>query len=213
MSRPSTGRSELLHVLSEYLPQSLQQLIVSGKISKYTDLTASTRAVHQLNSGMFARPSTVREAVQTLPSSSMDRSVLCARTRARGCGRELGGRPRDLSAESGGSTSPVSWPETPRRIEPCSHSGPTRSGITDPDKHMTRSNRPHEANDPKSTAQLTARRRTNREIETNANSQAARAGGRQVRLGDFEFVSASQLRHDDRDVDSAAAKKREEGKR
>jgi hypothetical protein len=78
---------------------------------------------------------------------------------------------------------------------------------------MTRSNRPNEANQPKTTAQVTARRQTNRDIETNADSQAARAGGRQVRTSDFEFVPASQLWQDDRDVDGAAGEETEEGQR
>jgi hypothetical protein len=78
---------------------------------------------------------------------------------------------------------------------------------------MTRSNRPNEANQPKTTAQVTARRQTNRDIETNADSQAARAGGRQVRISDFEFVPASQLWQDDRDVDGAAGEETEEGQR
>jgi hypothetical protein len=59
---------------------------------------------------------------------------------------------------------------------------------------------------------LTARRRTDHDIETNADSQAARAGGRQVRLSDFEFIPASQLWHDDREGDGAA-KEREDDER
>ena len=90
--------------------------------------------------------------------------------------------------------------------------GAAMPGLTDPGKHMPRSNRSHEAEQPKSTAQLTARRRADREIETNADSQAARAGGRQVRISDFEFVPASQLRHDDREGDGAG-EETEEGQR
>jgi hypothetical protein len=76
---------------------------------------------------------------------------------------------------------------------------------------MPRSNRLHEAKQRKSTAQLTARRRTDCDIETNANSHAARADDRQVRINNFEFVPASQLRPNDRDVDGAA-EEIEEGK-
>ena len=77
---------------------------------------------------------------------------------------------------------------------------------------MPRSNRLHEAKQPKTTAQLTARRRTDRDLGTNADSHAARADGRQVRISDFEFVPASQLRPNDRDVDGAA-EETEEGQR
>ena len=214
MSRSSTEKSELPHVLSGHLPQSLQQLISPGKIPKYSDLLAPTRTIRQFNSGMFARPPKVRETVQTLPSSSsMDWSVPRARTHAREYGRKHGEGIRTVSVESVGSTSPVSWPETPRRLEPHSRSGPPRSGITDPGKHMPRSNRPNEANQPKTTAQLTARCRTDRDMKLNADSQAARAGGRQVCLSAFEFVPASRLRSSDPGGNDSATEETEGGKR
>jgi uncharacterized protein involved in tellurium resistance len=47
-------------------------------------------------------------------------------------------------------------------------------------------------------------------METNADLQAARAGGGQVRITNYGFVPASQLRHDDRDGDGAAGEETEE---
>ena len=108
---------------------------------------------------------------------------------------------------------PLGAPEAAGAGRPRLSLGAAMPGPADPSKHMPRSNRPHEANDPKTTARLTARRRTDRDTETNADSHAARAGDGQVRISDFGFVPASQLRLDDCDSSDAAGEETEEGER
>ena len=78
---------------------------------------------------------------------------------------------------------------------------------------MTRSNQPHEADKRKSTAQLTTHRRTELSMETNADCRSARPASRQVRISDFDFLLASQLRRDDRDTDGDATEGSEGGER
>jgi hypothetical protein len=78
---------------------------------------------------------------------------------------------------------------------------------------MTRSNQSHEANERKSTAQLTTQPRTDLGTETNADRRSACPAGRQVRSSAFDFLPASQLRRDDRDTDGDATEGSEGGER
>ena len=190
--------------LSRWSPDSAK---ATGQLERPT----GTRQNH-FNSVNFLPPCVSRTGLQIGGSCSTGQNRIgwtthCTRIRA------LTSEYRERAGQVPPSRArPLGAPETAGVGRPRLSLGALMPGLTDPGKHMPRSNRPHEANDPKSTVQLTARRRTDCNIETNANSHAARADDRQARINDFEFVPASQLRPNDRDVDGAA-EETEEGKR
>ena len=171
----------------------------SARATGQSEGPAGIRQNH-FNSVNFSPPCVSRTGLQIGPSCSTDRNRIgwtTRRTRVRALTSEYRERTDQVPSSR---ARPFRAPEAAGAGRPRLSLGTVMPGLTDPGKHMPRSNRLHEANDPKSTAQLTARRRTDRDIETNADSQA---GGRQVRISDFEFVPASQLRHDDRDLNGA----------
>jgi hypothetical protein len=164
---------------------------------------------NHFNSVIFSSPCVSRTGLQIGPSCSTGRNRIgwtTRRTRVRALTSEYRERADQVPPSR---ARPFGAPEAAGAGRPRLSLETVVPGLTDPGKHMPRSNRLHEANDPKSTAQLTARRRTDRDIETNADSQAARAGGGQVRISDFESVPASQLRHDDRDLNGAGEESKE----
>ena len=168
---------------------------------------------NHFNSVNFLPPYVSRTGLQIGGSCSTGRNRIgwtTRRTRAHASTSEYRKRADQVPSSR---ARPFQTPEAIGVGRPRLSLGALISGLTDPGKHMPRSNRPNEANDPKSTAQLTARRRTDRDTRTNSDSQTARASGRQIRLSDFEFVPASQLRRDDRDVDDAAGEETEADQR
>jgi len=180
----------------------------SAKATGQSERHTGTRQDH-FNSIISSPPCVSRTGLQIGGSCSTGRNRIgwttrCTRVRAptsgyrRRAGQVLSSRARLFGA-----------PEAVGAGRPRPSLGAAMPGLTDPGKHMPRSNRPREANDPKTTAQVTARRRADRDMEVNADSQAARGGGR-VRITNYGFVLASQLWQDDRDGDDAAGEETEE---
>ena len=184
----------------------------SARATGQSEGPTGTRQDH-FNSINFSPPCVSRTGLQIGGSCSTGRNRIgwtTRRTRAHASTSEYRKRAGQVPPSR---ARPFGAPEAAGAGRPRLSLGAGMPELTDPGKHMPRSNRLHKANNRKSTAQVTARRRTDCDRKLNADSQAARAGGRQVRISDFEFVSASQLRHDDCDVDGAAAGETEEGQR
>ena len=167
---------------------------------------------NHFNSVTFSPPCVSRTGLQIGPSCSTGRNRIgwtARRTRTHASTLEYRRRAGQVPPSR---ARPFEAAEAAEAGRPRLSLGAAMPGPADPGKHMPRSNRLHEANDPKSTAQSTTQCRTDRDIKLNADSQSARTGGRQVRLSDFEFIPASQLWHNDREGDGAA-KEREDDER
>ena len=176
---------------SERLPGSSQQSASFRRTTEQTQSLAATRQNSQIVPVIFTHPFEARTGTQIQPLYSTDRTGLGARTHA-------------LAYESDHRGRAYRLPSRSRRSLPAEAAGTRsrlvlRACVLDSGTQMTRSNRTHDANDPKTTAAPTPCSPVERETsnETGSDPQPARTNGRQVRISQFGFVPASQLRSDE----------------